>query len=213
MKNAGVLLPIRTLAQRTNQQFQGQHRMGLYAQSRAVLLYLWQRGKLKDWYQRYTTEYAEDPSGVQSLERTVGMKAEEFDKEFKVWATGLTLVPEEMKNGMATLGVEVQTGTGEGPVVLSFQKRPATKPMRVNGKDPSATAASGPSSTPTSDKPERLEPGDIITAIDGQPVRDLPELLRRMGTLKPGQTVPLSVRRVKLLKTIEVTLGEYRARE
>jgi hypothetical protein len=210
MRSAGVLLPIRTLAQRTNQQFQGQHRMGLYAQSRGVFFYLWQKGKLRDWYARYTTEYAEDPSGVLSLERSVGMKAEDFDKEFKAWAAGLTLVPEEMRNGMATLGVEVDTGTGEGPVVLSFQKKAPT-PVRVNGGNtPPGTAANPPSGQPR--KPDRLEPGDIITAIDGQPVRDLPELLRRMGTLRPGQVVPLSVRRVKLLKTIEVTLGEYRAR-
>lgn len=206
MRSAGVLLPIRKLAAKSNQDFQGSHRMGLYAQSRAVFLYLYQKGKLKDWYQRYTTEFAADPTGVLSLERAVGMKAEDFDKDFKAWAAALTPVPEEMKNGMPTLGVEVDTGTGEGPVVLSFQKRTPT-PLKVNGGSNDPKDQSDPGNPV---KADRLEPGDIITAIDGQPVRDLPELLRRMGTLKPGQTVPISVRRVKLLKTIELKLGEYR---
>lgn len=201
MSSARVLLPIRTLASRNIDQFQGQRRMGLYAQSRAVFLYLWQKGKLKDWYTRYTAEYNEDPTGVLSLERTVGMKAEDFDKEFREWIDGLTLVPEEMRTGMATLGVQVDTGTGEGPVVQTFQKRPPTPRVKTGKGEDSAK----PPATP-----DRLQPGDIITAIDGQPVRDLPELLRRMGKYTPGQTVKLSVRRVKLLKSIDVTLAAYR---
>jgi PDZ domain len=204
MRSAGVLVPIRQLATKTNDHFHGQRRMGLYAQSRAVFLYLWQKGKLKDWYARYTAEFSEDPTGVLSLERTVGMKAEDFDKEFRDWADALELVPEEMRAGMPTLGVQVDTGTGEGPVVLTFQRRPTT-PTRV--KTPNDPA---PKASPQR-KPERLEPGDIITAINGQPVRDLPELLRRMGKLSPGQTVPVGVRRVKVHKTVDVTLGSYKA--
>jgi hypothetical protein len=224
MKSANVLLPIRQLVTRTSDHFRGQRRMGMYAQSRAVFLYLWQKGKLKDWYARYTLEYAEDPTGLLSLERTVGLKAEDFDKDFRKWASELDLVPEEMRTGMATLGVEVDTGTGEGPVVLSFQKRPqgpTQSPPRgpvVRKPEPSTPASKpwpGPNSpTPNSnedDKADRLQPGDVITSINGQPVRDLPELLRRMGQLKPGQIVPITIRRVKLIKTIDVPLGEYQS--
>ncbi len=221
MKSANVLLPIRQLVTRTSDHFRGQRRMGMYAQSRAVFLYLWQKGKLKDWYARYTLEYAEDPSGLLSLERTVGMKAEDFDKEFRKWAGALEMVPEEMKPGMATLGVEVETGTGEGPVVLSFQKRPpapaqgpAQGPVvRKPESSPSGSKPAPNSASPTGNednKADRLQPGDVITSINGQPVRDLPELLRRKGQLKPGQVVPITIRRVKLIKTIDVPLGEYR---
>jgi len=217
MKSANVLLPIRQLVTRTSDHFRGQRRMGMYAQSRAVFLYLWQKGKLKDWYARYTREYAEDPSGLLSLERTVGMKAEEFDKDFRKWAATLEMVPEEMKPGMATLGVEVDTGTGEGPVVLSFQKRPPSPAqgpiVRKPESSPSGSKPAPNSANPTGNednKADRLQPGDVITSINGQPVRDLPELLRRMGQLKPGQVVPITIRRVKLIKTIDTTLGEYR---
>lgn len=206
MKSANVLLPIRQLVTRTSDHFRGQRRMGMYAQSRAVFLYLWQKGKLKEWYARYTLEYPEDPTGLLSLERTIGMKAEDFDKEFRKWAGLLEMVPEEMKPGMATLGVEVETGTGEGPVVLSFQRKPTSPNIRrpVGGEPITKD------SPITDEKADRLQPGDVITSINGQPVRDLPELLRRMGKLSPGQVVPITLRRAKLIKSIDATLGEYR---
>ncbi len=185
MDQAGVLLPLRKLAAKSHQDFQGERRMGLYAQSRAVFLYLYQLGKLADWYAAYTKGYAKDQTGVAAIEDVLQITPEQFDKDFRAWAKALPNVPEEMRPGMPMLGVEVDAGEGEGPVVRSFQRgMPAGQ--------------------------ERLSPGDVILSINAQPTRDLPELLRRMGSLRPGQTVPVTFRRVKLIRSVDVKLGEFR---
>lgn len=185
MDQAGVLLPLRKLAGKSHQDFQGERRMGLYAQSRAVFLYLYQQGKLAEWYAAFTKGYAKDPTGVAAIEDVLQTTPEQFDKDFRAWAKALPSVPEDMRPGMPLLGVEVDAGEGEGPIVRSFQKGvPAGQ--------------------------ERLSPGDVILTINGQPTRDLPELLRRMGSLRPGQTVPVTFRRVKLIKSVDVKLGEFR---
>lgn len=183
MERAHLLLPIRELASRTHAQFQGPRRMGLYAQARGVFLYLGQKGKLKEWYARYTRDFADDPTGVRSLGETLAMTPEEFDQDFKAWARALPDVPERLTTGMASLGVEVDAGAGEGPIVVSLPR----------ARSPLAT-------------------GDVITALNGGPTRDLPELLRRLGGFKPGDTVTVAVRRGRTHVTFPLVLGEYRER-
>ncbi len=185
MDQAGLLFPLRKLAGKTRQDFQGERRMGLYAQSRGVFLYLYQQGRLAEWYAAYTQGFAQDSTGVNAIEQVLGATPEQFDKDFRAWVRALPTIPEEMRPGMPLLGVEVDAGEGEGPVVRSFQR----------GSPPGQ---------------ERLSPGDVILSINSQPTRDLPELLRRMGALRPGQTVPVTFRRVKLIKSIDVKLGEFR---
>ncbi len=178
MERAGVLPPIRDMVTRTHEQFQGAKRMGLYAQARAVFLYLWQQGKLNDWYQHYTTHHEEDPSGLRSLCAVLNVPQDKLEKDFKAWVRALPEVPEEVRPGMATLGVEVDVGKGEGPTVVSLPRRSGLN----------------------------VTPGDILIAIDDRPTRDLPELLRILGTLSPGQTVKLTYRRGKIRRTDEIVL-------
>ena len=47
---------------------------------------------------------------------------------------------------------------------------------------------------------------DIITAIDGKPVRDIAELVRVLGGYVPGQPVELTYRRGKIQGTTTITL-------
>jgi hypothetical protein len=178
MERAGVLPPIKDMVSKTHEQFQGARRMGLYAQARAVFLYLWQQGKLKDWYEHYTEHHAEDPSGLRSLCAVLNVPQDTLEKDFKAWVRALPEVPEEVRPGMATLGVEVDVGKGEGPTVVSLPRRSGLN----------------------------VTPGDILVAIDDRPTRDLPELLRILGTLSPGQTVKLTYRRGKIRHTDEIVL-------
>lgn len=177
MERTRLIIPFREFAKKPNSAFRAERRMGMYAQSRAIFLYLWQKGKLADWYARYTKDFTRDQSGVDALEQTLGMTAEDFDKDFKSWIRALPEVPERLKSGMASLGVEADAGGGEGPIVAS--------PGRARAG---------------------LAQGDVITALDGQPTRDLPELLRRLGSLRPGQTVAVSIRRGGKHMTLPVPL-------
>ena len=50
--------------------------------------------------------------------------------------------------------------------------------------------------------------GDIITALDGAPLKDSRELARKIGSMAPGTSVKLSIIRNGEEKTLALTLGE-----
>jgi putative serine protease PepD len=52
-----------------------------------------------------------------------------------------------------------------------------------------------------------LEPGDVITAIDGKSVSSTEGFITAIGAYAPGQTVTLTVKRDGVTKKIKVTLG------
>jgi hypothetical protein len=184
MDRSHVLITIEQMAKKSHAEFQGSRRLGLYAQARAVFLYLSQKGLLNQWYRTYTEGFAEDPTGVQALEKVLGKPITEIDVDFKSWIRQLPEVPEEMKTGMASLGLTVDVGDGEGPVVESVPVRSAAK----------------------------LIPGDVITAIDTRSVRDLPELLRLLGQRQPGETVTITYRRGERYGATELALVPFVAR-
>lgn len=183
MEKSRNLVPLVKLLKSTHQEFMGGRRMALYAQSRTFFLFLWQKGCLRDWYTAYTDDYKSDPSGLESLEKVFKMPIADIDKDFRAWLRELPEVPEEMKRGMASLGVEVDAGTGEGPRVVAVSHSTG---RRVD-----------------------LQQGDIITSIQGRPTRDLPELLRVLGSYRPHDIVEVAFRRGKVHHTTEVPLVEF----
>jgi putative serine protease PepD len=52
-----------------------------------------------------------------------------------------------------------------------------------------------------------LQAGDVVTAIDGQPVTNSDDLTARISAHQPGDKVTLTVTRNGATKTIDVTLG------
>ncbi len=183
MLDAGVLVPLDQLLRKSGAEFVGERRMGLYAQARTVFLYLFERGRLAPWYAEYTASFAADPSGAKALEAVFARSLADIDDDFRAFVRALPTVPEELKRGMASLGLEVDAGLGDGPVVVSGKRGPG----------------------PALD----IGPGDVILSIDSRPTRDLPELLRVLGTYKPGEVVEVAYRRVKLYKSERVTLIEF----
>jgi hypothetical protein len=181
IEKLGKLTPIETLAAMKTAQFSSQRPLANYAQARAVFLYLSQKDQLAPWYAYYTTHYLEDPKGVKALEAVLGKPIEEINKDFRAWVRALPAVPEEIKPGMASLGVEVDAGNGEGPVIASIPRLPG------GGVSP-------------------LKLGDVLTAIDDKPVRDIAELVRVLSGYKPGDRVEVAYRRGKLLGEAPVVL-------
>ena len=53
-----------------------------------------------------------------------------------------------------------------------------------------------------------VEAGDVITAVNGQPVKDARELARIIGGFEPGSTAKLDVLHKGTSKTISLTLGQ-----
>lgn len=173
------LLPIETIATMPQLRFSGSRPLAHYAQARAIFLFLHQSGRLKDWYAHYTANFEADPSGVASLEAVFGTPIKDINAQYRSWLKALPEVPEQIARGMASLGIEVDAGTGDGPVV-------AVVPRGV--------------------RPGDLRMGDVIQSIDGRPTRDLAELVRVLGTCTPGQEVEVAYRRGQLHRTTSVTL-------
>src|SRR5262249_16503165 len=53
-----------------------------------------------------------------------------------------------------------------------------------------------------------IEPGDVITSIDGAPIKDARELSKTIGGIAPGTTIKLGMQRRGEEKTLTVTLGQ-----
>ncbi len=179
MERVNGLMKLSDLANLTMTRFSASRPLANYAHSRAVFMYLWQEDKLREWYGAYTAGYAEDPTGVAALEKVLGKPIEEIDKDFRYWVKTQPNVPEEIAPGKASLGVEVDSGTGEGPIVLR---------------------------TPTRRSGIELKTGDVITAINGRPTRDIAELVRVLGGYHPGQEVEVAFRRGRNAMTTTIKL-------
>ena len=66
-------------------------------------------------------------------------------------------------------------------------------------------------SEPLSDSPASkagIQAGDVITAVNGTPVKDAKDLARVIGSMSPGNTARLAVLQKGQEKTVNVTLGE-----
>lgn len=170
MLTSGALRPLREYIALNQQQFTGTRPLGNYAVSRTVFLYLHRLGKLGEFYAAYTETYAESPSGEAALERVLGRPLDQVNKDFRIWLAKLPEAAEQIRAGMASLGVEIEGGAGEGPVVRMI------------------LADAGPGA-------EALRRGDVITSIDGRPTRDIAELIRILGLYRPGDVVAVGLRR------------------
>ncbi len=165
----GRLDTIEKLASYDQRDFSSRRPLAKYAQARTVFLYLADTNKLGDWYASYTSAFDDDPTGIKALEAVFAKPIDQIEDDYRAWVRLLPMVPETGADLSATLGVEIENGDGDGPVVVSL----STDARRRTG----------------------LRPDDRITAIDGAPTRDLQELIRRLGAYGPGATVELSVRR------------------
>jgi putative serine protease PepD len=67
----------------------------------------------------------------------------------------------------------------------------------INGVAPGSPASSA-----------GLEPGDVVTAINGKRIVSTQQFIETIDTYSPGQTITLPVRRDGATKTLKLTLGE-----
>lgn len=183
LEKAGLLMPIEKLCALPREKFMTGRPLAMYAQARTLFLYLSDQGKLGAWYSSFCKTFDEDPTGVAAFEAVFGKPIKQINVDYRAWVRQLQPVPEEIAPGNASLGIEVDWGQGEGPVV-------SVTPDRLRRNAPKI----------------ELRKGDVITAIDGKPVRDIAELVRVLGGYAPGQPVELTYRRGKLQGTTTITL-------
>ncbi|MCH8507362.1 MAG: PDZ domain-containing protein [Phycisphaerales bacterium] len=181
LRNARRLTPLEELAETSMARLTTNRPLAQYAQSRAVMLFLLDRGKLTEFYRTYTETFDDDPTGLTALRDTLGHESQgDLEQAYQRWIDSLPMVAETGSDLPATLGVEVQNGDGTG--------------VRVSALPIGARQRTG------------LSVGSFITAINDRPTRDLHELIRVLADYAPGDTVTVSHRRGRLHHTNEITL-------
>ncbi len=178
----GRVMEITDLAGLDRHAFNNRRPLANYAMARAVFLYLYQRGLLTEWYAHYTAHFEEDLTGVAAIEAVAGKAIGEVQEDFEDWVAGLAYVAEASSDGLVRyldvgLGVEVDPGKGEGPIVTRVSRL-----ARVSG----------------------LRPRDVVTAINGRPTRDMNDFVRVLSAYRSGERVEVSVRRRAEHMTMEV---------
>lgn len=92
------------------------------------------------------------------------------------------------------IGIQVQPVTAEIAEGLRLAKPEGALVAAIQPDSPAARAD--------------LRPSDVITAVNGEAIRDARELTRRIGAIRPGATVKLTVTREGRERTVDLALGE-----
>ena len=92
------------------------------------------------------------------------------------------------------IGVQIQPVTQDIADSLGLKKAEGALVAEPQANGPAAKAG--------------IEAGDVITAVNGQPVKDARDLAKKIGALAPKTTVKLTVLHKGSEKTISLTLGE-----
>ncbi|USN99072.1 MAG: PDZ domain-containing protein [Phycisphaeraceae bacterium] len=185
LAEAGALPSLAKLSGMDHIEFSTDRPLATYAEARTVFLFLQDQGVLAEWFRVYTQDpehgYDADPRGLAAMEAVLGQELDVIEDRYRDWVRHT--LPEVAETGSdlrAQIGVDIEQGEGDGPVVTKLP--------------------------PGSRRRTGLRRLDVITAIDGRPVRDMKELIRVLSDYEPGEKVTVAYRRVKLHGTTEVTL-------
>ncbi len=97
------------------------------------------------------------------------------------------------------IGVQIQPVTAEIADSLGLKKTGGALVAEPQANGPAAKAG--------------IEAGDVITAVDGQDVKDARDLAKKIGGKMPNAAVKLSILHKGVEKTVTLTLGELPAQQ
>jgi serine protease Do len=92
------------------------------------------------------------------------------------------------------IGIQIQPVTADIAESLGLKKAEGALVAEPQANSPATKAG--------------IVSGDVITAVNGTPVRDARELSRTIGTMPPGSNIKLNVVQKGQEKTVDLTLGE-----
>jgi serine protease Do len=108
-----------------------------------------------------------------------------------------TVIAQLRDKGVVTrgwIGVQIQPMTDEMSEALGLKKAEGALVAEVQADSPAAKA--------------KIASGDVITSVNGQPVKDTHELVRTIGSMAPQSTAKLTVIHSGKEQQVSVTLGE-----
>jgi hypothetical protein len=195
LARTGKLTPWEVMFKLDQKKFIGTRPLAFYGQSRSIFMWLYDIGKLREWYAAYTASYKDDPSGLKAFEVVFNKPAKQVERDFKAWMRSFPIVQDDFPVGSAILPFGVDpVGAGDG-----VQVAPSDVLERVSGKPGSGRLRTG-----------GIMPRDVVLSIDGKAVREFADLVRVLGDYAPGADVKVTYRRGQRTETTSVTLVEKR---
>lgn len=172
LDRANRITPWRDFFAMPREGFMGDRARANYAQARAIFMFLHERGVLRRWYDAYVRTFAQDSTGAAATEQVFEAPLAEVERQFRFWLRELPEVAEQARPGEADLGLALAQAA-DGLVV--------TEPVAGSR----ARVVGG----------ESLRRRDVITAVDGKPVRTMDDLYRALSGATIGQRVRVEARR------------------
>src|SRR5262249_22657143 len=118
LEKAGLMMPIEKFCSLTRPQFMAARPLAVYAQARTLFLFLYQNGTLHHWYAAHNETSAKDATGMEAWKRPFPVPLADLNRDYRAWVGALPAVPEEIEPGRASLGFNVESGSGDGPVIV-----------------------------------------------------------------------------------------------
>lgn len=203
LEGVSRLPSVRRLTEFEDDRFVSRRPLENYAMARGVMLWLESENRLGEFYQALSrgvegvdggsAMLATDPTGWRAVVYAalgadgLGLDAEEAEEavqeRYRDWVRTLTRLPDEELRLDASLALPLDMGDGDGLRVLDIPT-------------PADRARTG------------LRLGAVITHIEGQPVRDLTEYVRRLSDFEPGDAVSVRYRFGEARYEAEATLAK-----
>jgi hypothetical protein len=152
-----------------------------YQQAGSMLMYLYQKGLLKTFYEAFTTGYKEDPTGIAACEKVCGKKIGEVQKDWVEWL--LKLPP---------------------PLPLPGENRPSLGlgfKQHADGLVIDQLATGGPAEA------AQLKTGDVLVRLGDQRIVDDDDLIRVVFSSTIGGTLPIQYRRGDQYVDAKITIA------
>ncbi|MFP4052834.1 MAG: PDZ domain-containing protein [Phycisphaerae bacterium] len=153
-----------------------------YPQCRYLMLYLHQKGKLKEFYALLKKRCHVDPTGRRALQEALGEKTFQIEPRWIKWVNSLELPRRERSAGEGRLGIKVRN-TPEGVEVVELLEDGAAR------------------------RAGRIEVGDILLKVNGRSVANSVALFAAVKSAGALRTITIELKRRGQVLTIRQALG------
>lgn len=158
-----------------------------YPHARHVMLYLFRRDKLLEFYRIYKSRYGADPTGANALEATLGKPLQEIETAWRNWVLELQPPWTPAHPLQAHLGIRMGRAP-EGVKVDGFLRGAAAQQAGV------------------------LKVDDIIISVAGNATPTARELTEAVESCRPGETIDIEIVRDGRTTIVRHVLGAVRRR-
>lgn len=172
-------IPWKQLMQFDQPQFMKQAAI-CYSQVRYMMMFLYEKGLLKEWYKNYTNSYKVDPTGVLAMEETFDKEIDKVEADWLAWVAKTPAPPVALPPNHAYLGVRVEPET-DGLEVADIVAGSGADKAGLKPKDVIVSV----------DGRDMIDPGDLIMLVDGHKVGDKLKIRYRRGKVYDFLTVAL----------------------